>query len=104
MEKKFFMLRLLPPRPSFSQDMTEAERAVMLRHMDYWRDLTSRGIAILFGPVLDPVAPYGLGIVEVKNQGEAEELAAADPVMHSTVGCRYEMQPMRIGMIRATHA
>jgi uncharacterized protein YciI len=104
MEKKYFVLRLLPPRPSFTMDMTETEKAVMLRHVAYWRALTLRGTAILFGPVMDPAAPYGLGIVEVEGQSEAEDLAAGDPVVQSEIGCRYDIQPMRIGLIRTAQA
>jgi hypothetical protein len=34
--------------------MTEAERKVMQEHAVYWKGLTDRGIAIVFGLVLDP--------------------------------------------------
>jgi len=53
-ESRYFLCRLLPPRPTFHLDMTEDERAVMLSHAGYWRDLMAKGNAIVFGPVADP--------------------------------------------------
>jgi hypothetical protein len=35
-------------------DMTESERKVMGEHVTYWTALRDKGIAIVFGPVLDP--------------------------------------------------
>lgn len=51
-DKKRFSYKL-PPRPTFVQDMTEAERKAMEEHATYWKDLTDKGIAIVFGLVLD---------------------------------------------------
>ncbi len=53
-ERKQFLCKLIPPRPTFVQDMTEAERNVMQEHAIYWKGLIDRRIAIVFGPVLDP--------------------------------------------------
>jgi hypothetical protein len=49
-----FLYRLLPPRPTFAQDMNSAEADVMQRHVAYWQDLLNRDVALAFGPVLDP--------------------------------------------------
>ncbi len=37
-EKKYFVLKILPTRPTFMQDMTEEERNIMLQHIAYWTD------------------------------------------------------------------
>ena len=55
----FFLCRLLPPRPTFVQDMTPEEGQVMQAHAAYWQALLAQGIAIVFGPVLDPKGPGG---------------------------------------------
>lgn len=55
-----FLYKLIPPRPTFVQDMTEAEIKAMEEHAVYWKGLTDRGIAIAFGLVLDPKGPWGL--------------------------------------------
>jgi uncharacterized protein YndB with AHSA1/START domain len=55
---KYFICRLLAPRPTFAFDMNEAEVAVMQEHVGYWRTLMASGTALIFGPVADP---KGLG-------------------------------------------
>ena len=54
--KRYFMSKLLPPRPSFPFDMSEAEREVMQRHVAYWTGLLEQGRAILFGRSATPKA------------------------------------------------
>lgn len=81
--RKHFVVRLIPPRPTFAADMTDEERAIMAAHGAYWRGLMNRGIALLFGPVLDPAGVWGLGVLEAGNQEEARALAAEDPAIKS---------------------
>jgi len=52
-EMKQFLCKLIPPRLTFAQDMTEVERKIVQEHFVYWKDLSDRRIAIVFGPVLD---------------------------------------------------
>lgn len=75
----YFSLKLIPNRPTFSKDMTPEERAIMQQHVVYWKDLMKKGKVIVFGPVLDPAAVYGLGIIEVENEDEAKTFIANDP-------------------------
>jgi hypothetical protein len=58
---KFFVCRLLAPRPTFMQDITAEERALMGAHSVYWREAMARGMVVVFGPVADPAGPWGLG-------------------------------------------
>jgi hypothetical protein len=46
-EKKYFVLKLIPPRPTFAQDMTEEEKKIMKEHGAYWIGLMNQGIAIV---------------------------------------------------------
>jgi len=41
----FFLRKLIPPRPAFARDMTEAEAGVMQEHVAYWTDPADKGIA-----------------------------------------------------------
>ncbi|MGN6567371.1 MAG: YciI family protein [Flavipsychrobacter sp.] len=91
MEKKYFALKLIPPRPTFSQDMTPDERAIMLQHVQYWRDFMAQGKVLAFGPVLDPAGTYGLGIVCVHDEAELQIMMANDPANGLN---RYEHHPM----------
>jgi uncharacterized protein len=92
MEKKIFVIHLLPPRPNFAQSMTEEERNIMQRHSAYWRDLMAKGTVIVFGPVMHPNGFYGLGIVEVDSEDDLKTFMANDPANSLS---RYEYFPMR---------
>jgi uncharacterized protein len=92
MEKKYFVLHLLPLRPDFAQTMTDQERDIMKQHVAYWTDLMNKGKILVFGPVLDPKEVYGLGIVSVDNEQEVKDLIANDPAGKIN---KYEYFPMR---------
>ena len=92
MDKKYFVLHLLPSRPDFAQTMTDEERAVMLKHVAYWTEMMNKGKVLVFGPVLDPNQVYGLGIVAVQDEEEVRNLIANDP---ATKINRYEYFPMK---------
>ena len=64
----YFFVKTQNPRPTFHLDMTADERAIMERHVAYWSDKAARGIAIVFGPVLDPQGVYGIGVYQVQNE------------------------------------
>jgi uncharacterized protein YciI len=87
-----YAVRLIAPRPTFVQDMTEAERAMMGAHAEYWGGLLASGTAVLFGPVLDPSGPYGLGVLELDDPAEVEKITSADPAVQG--GLRAEVHPM----------
>jgi uncharacterized protein len=91
MSKKFFALKLIPPRPTFAQDMTNEERSIMQEHVGYWMELMKQGKVIVFGPVLDPQSVYGLGIVAVDNEEEVKQMTNNDPAIKIN---RYEYYPM----------
>ena len=90
-----FLYRLLPPRPSFAQDMSEAGAGVMQRHVGYWQDLLNRRVALAFGPVLDPEEPWGLGLLEVRDEQAARAIGEGDPAVTSGI-CTYEIVPMQL--------
>jgi len=91
MENLFYALKLIPPRPSFAQDMNEQERSVMQQHVKYWTELMNQGKVLAFGPVLDPAGVYGLGIVCAKDEAEIKTLTDNDP---ATGLNRYEFHRM----------
>jgi len=79
MNKKYFALRLNPSRADFIQTMTEEEKLIMQQHGAYWRQYMEQGKVIVFGPVLDPNAVYGLGIMAVDDEQEVKDFIAGDP-------------------------
>lgn len=89
--KKYFALKLIPSRADFAQTMTAEERAVMEQHINYWMNYMNKGMVVVFGPVLDPAATYGLGIVCVEQEDEVKNMIANDPA--ATINT-YEYYPM----------
>ena len=95
-----FFLRLIPPRPTFADDMTPAEQETMQAHAAYLSGLVDKGSGIAFGPVLDPRGAWGMGIVEAADEAEARVLSDKDPVVIAGVA-RYEIFPMRLSFVRS---
>ena len=96
-DRKGFFLKLNPCRPSFTLDMTDEEKGVMMQHVGYWKALRDKGFVVALGPVMDPNGGFGLGIIEVDSDEQIKEFMANDPAVKSGVGT-YEFYPMRIGM------
>jgi len=90
-----FLYRLLPPRPTFAQEMSPAEAEVMQRHVGYWQDLLNRDVALAFGPVLDPEDPWGLGLLDLEDEQAARAIGESDPAVESGT-CGYEVVPIQL--------
>jgi uncharacterized protein len=99
MEKCHFFLRLVPPRPTFAHDMSDAERAVMLEHVAYFKQQFEAGRVLIYGPVLFPTESFGMGVVEVADEAEVRAMMDADPSVVAGLN-RYELAPMRVGAAR----
>ncbi len=54
---KHFLIKLIPPRPTFPMDMTEAEGAIMQEHFGYWRELIAEREAVPCSQVMDTKSP-----------------------------------------------
>jgi len=87
----YFFVKTQNPRPTFHLDMTAQERSIMERHVAYWSEKAKRGIAIVFGPVMDPKGVYGMGVYQVLDEAEMRELLAHDPANGLL---EYEVLPM----------
>lgn len=97
--KYYFLYKLASPRPTFPQDITEAEKELMQEHVTYWKGLADKGIAVVFGPVADPNGAWGLAIVEVEDRDAVHMLGANDPVIRANAGFNFEICPMSQGII-----
>ncbi|GGB17697.1 hypothetical protein GCM10011511_46870 [Puia dinghuensis] len=67
----YFFLRLNPVRPDFVQTMTDEEKGIMQRHALYWRQFQLQGKIVVYGPVMDPAAAFGMGVAVVDAGGVA---------------------------------
>ena len=94
----YFFVKTENPRPTFHLDMSAEERATMQQHVAYWSEKATRGIAIVFGPVMDPKGVYGMGVYKVRDEAEMNELLAHDPAKGLL---RYELLPMAQAVVGA---
>ncbi|HEX2733262.1 MAG TPA: SRPBCC domain-containing protein [Polyangiaceae bacterium] len=91
---RYFLVRLIAPRPTFMQDMNDEERQMMMAHGQYWKQKLAEGSVIAFGPVMDPKGGWGVGIVKAQDEAEVRVFEAADPAISSGRGLYYEVLPM----------
>jgi uncharacterized protein len=87
----YFFVRTQNPRPTFHLDMTPDERATMERHVAYWSEQAALGVAIVFGPVMDPAGVYGIGVYKVDDESQMHDLLDSDPAKGIL---QYEVFPM----------
>jgi uncharacterized protein YciI len=90
-----FFCKLIAPRPTFAFDMNEREKALMGEHAAYWSQMQTEGAVLVFGPVMDPKGPYGMGIIDATDEAEVKRRTDADPVMKADIGFNVEIAPMR---------
>jgi uncharacterized protein YciI len=90
--KKNYFLKLNPPRPTFTIDMTDAERSIMQKHIAYWAPYVQDGTVIVLGPVMDPKGGYGIAVLAVESDEHLQQLVANDPANGLN---SYDIYPMR---------
>ena len=93
----YFFIKTQNPRPTFHLDMTTEERVIMERHVAYWSEKATRGIAIVFGPVMDPKGVYGIGVYQVRDEAEMRNLLEQDPANGLL---QYEVLPKARAVVR----
>lgn len=99
MNKQHYYFKLIPPRSSFPQDITPEESAIMQVHSNYFDRQFTEGTLLLYGLVLAPSGAFGLGILEVENEAEAQRFGENDPSVRARLN-RFEIYPMRVAASR----
>ena len=95
-----WVFRLIPPRPSFDQDASEAELEIMGRHAQYWAEIAERGVLLVYGPVRDDTGAWGLGVIESADEDEVRRMVSDDPAVTSGMA-RMELGPMLAAIVRS---
>jgi uncharacterized protein len=95
---KTWLIRLVPPRPTFADDATPAEQAVMEQHFAYWKDLNDKGICVFGGPVLDSKGAFGILVVRADTQDQARALGESDPSVKGGLN-KIEVAEMRVAFV-----
>ena len=78
--------------------MTGEENGIMQQHVAYWMKYMQEGKILVFGPVIDPLAVYGIGIAVVESKEELDELLDKDPASKLN---RYEYHPMKAVVVNS---
>src|ERR1700685_823042 len=95
-----WVFRLIPPRPTFDQDMSESEREIMGRHASYWSEIAETGRVVAYGPVRDQSGAWGLGVIDAPSGAEPRQLVEGDPAVTSGMA-RMEYGPMLVSIVRS---
>ena len=96
----YFLYKLISPRSTFPQDMTEEEIKAMKEHLTYWQDLTNKNFVLIFGPVADPKGIYGLAIVEADDEAVVTNFGINDPAIKANLGFKFEVFPLLQPILR----
>lgn len=97
---KYFLYRLIAPRTTFWNDMSETEQKIMQEHGNYWKDLFQKGIVFVFGPVLDPKGVWGVAIFKALDISDAKAICENDPAIKSGAGFNFEVLPMAQAIVK----
>jgi len=100
---KSWLIRLIPPRPTFDKDATPAELALMEQHFAYWKDLNAKGVCLFGGPVLDPKGVYGILVVRAESEDAARAIGSDDPSVKAGVN-KIDVAEMRIAFVPVPRA
>ncbi len=93
-----YVYRLIPPRPSFDEDMNDDERATMNAHVEYWCRHLEAGRVVVYGPVRDGTGAWGLGVLRAGSEDEARAMMLGDPAISSGMA-GYEFGPMAVAVL-----
>jgi uncharacterized protein len=97
----YFYYRLNAPRKTFAQDMTPEEAQLMGVHAAYWKGLVDQGKVIVVGPVLDPKESFGVGIVQLPEGEDPQQIGIHDPAITANKGFTFEVHVMPRVMVPA---
>jgi uncharacterized protein YciI len=74
--------------------MTPAEAKLMQEHSEYWQNLMRKGLVVVYGPVSDPKGAYGIAVLQLDDNMDANALGADDPTIKANVGFKFEVHSM----------
>jgi uncharacterized protein len=99
MAKQHYFFKLIPPRPTFPQDITGEEKRLMEQHSRYFDEHFAAGRLLLYGPVMASSGAFGLAVLEVETEAEAWQFGGGDPSVRAGLNT-FEIWPMRVSGAR----
>jgi uncharacterized protein YciI len=91
-----FLLELGLNRPAMTEEPTDAELALVIKHFAYWQDLVQQGKALVVGRTQDE-CPNGYTIFIADNEEHAELIAERDPAVGRVFD--YVVRPYKVSFI-----
>lgn len=101
MNSNHYLIIYRPPRPTFIQDATERELAVIAEHFDYLKKLLSDGILLIAGRTED--ASMGIAVLRVADLEAANKIVRDDPAVRGSV-FGATLFPYRLALFAGTEA
>jgi uncharacterized protein YciI len=92
-----FLIMYRPPRPTFPQDITEAETKIVEEHGQYLKRLFDEKKVIVFGRIED--ARFGICILDVADEHEAREIMDNDPAVVKYLFTA-DVMPFRLALLQ----
>ena len=71
--------------------MNDEEKAIMGRHVNYWKKLMDDDDAIVYGLMPDPAGAYGVGNISVETEEQVTEITSNNPASEIN---KYEVYPI----------
>jgi len=100
MSKQHYFFKLIPPRSTFPHDISDDERRLMDEHGRYFQEHFEAGRLLLYGPVMAQSGAFGLAVLEVDSEEEAQRFGDGDPSVRAGLN-KFEIHPMRVSAARA---
>jgi len=94
-----FFVKLIPPRPTFAEDMTDDERRLMMQHAKCCQEHFDAGTLLVYGPVLAPLGSFGMAVMEAEEEADVQRIMEDDPSVKAGMNS-FEIYPMRVGNAR----
>jgi len=91
-----YLIMYHPPREGFAENATPEESAIIEKHFAYLAGLHKKGQLLMAGRIAD--ARFGIALLEVENEAQAQELMKNDPAVAGGVFTG-ELLPFRMALI-----
>ena len=92
---KNWLIRIIPPRPTFLVDMSAEELALMEEHARYTREAQAAGDVLIAGPVLATEGVYGIAVLAMADEAAAGAFCRNDPSVRAGLNT-FELYPMHV--------
>jgi uncharacterized protein YciI len=92
-----FLVVVRPVREGMAVDPTGEESRVVGEHYGYLALLRDEGKLVLAGPSIVAGDTFGIGVLDVDDEAEAQAIVAADPAVVNGI-MTAEIRPLRIAV------